>query len=37
MTFKLFRYLNDFRLEPERRSSMIVDPFEDDEAAKPLL
>jgi hypothetical protein len=36
MVVKLIRYLNDFKLEPERRSSMILTDFEEDEA-KPLL
>lgn len=33
----LIKYLNDFRLEPERRSSMILDDFEEQDTVKPLL
>jgi hypothetical protein len=38
MTLTLVKTLNDFKLEPERRSSMILtDDIEDDDATKPLL
>jgi hypothetical protein len=38
MVLALIKVLNNFRLEPERRSSMIItDDIEDESVMKPLL